>query len=197
MQFKAQTKEAKAKAKVLRRQSRIPAVIYGSNIEPINLSLDKKETFTILKKARRTDIFEVTFDDKTFRCIIKEVQKHPVTSDIYHVDFYKFDPNKHINIEVPIILKGDAKGVKAGGDLYQPRKKVALNSLPDKIPHEIVLDVTNLEIGDSIHAFDLELPEGVKIASSKNFEIVGVVGKSKEELAQEKEQEQAESQPSK
>ncbi|AHF97670.1 MAG: 50S ribosomal protein L25 [Desulfurella sp.] len=184
MQFKAQIRDAKAKT--LRKQNRIPAVIYGQLPKPINISLDKKETLAILRKARRTDIFEVSFDNETFRCIIKEVQKHPVTSDIYHVDFYKFDPNKHINIEVPIVLKGEPKGVKAGGDLYQPRKKIALNSLPDKIPHEIVLDVTNLEIGDSIHAFDLELPEGVKIASSKNFEIVGVVGKSKEELAEEK-----------
>lgn len=192
MQFKAQAREAKAKT--LRRQNRIPAVVYGSNIEPINLSLDKKETIAILRKARRTDIFEVSFQDKTFRCIIKEVQQHPVTSDVYHIDFYKFDPNKHINIEVPVVLKGDAKGVKAGGDLYQPRKKIALNSLPDRIPHEIVLDVTNLEIGDSIHAFDLELPEGVKVASSKNFAIVAVVGKSKEEQAS---QPQAESQPSK
>lgn len=192
MQFEAQIRESKTKA--LRKQSRIPAVVYGSGIEPINLSLDKKETITILRKARRTDIFDVSFDNKVFKCIIKEVQKHPVTSDVYHVDFYKFDPQKHINIEVPIVLKGDSKGVKAGGDLYQPRKKIALNSLPDKIPHEIVLDVTNLEIGDSIHAFDLELPEGVKIASSKNFAIVAVVGKSKEEQAS---QEQAESQPSK
>lgn len=192
MQFKAQAREVKAKT--LRRQNRIPAVVYGSSIEPVNLSLDKKETITILRKARRTDIFEVSFDDKTFRCVIKEVQKHPVSSDVYHVDFYKFDPDKHINIEVPVVLKGDAKGVKAGGDLYQPRKKIALNSLPDKIPHEIVLDVTNLEIGDSIHAFDLELPEGVKIASSKNFAIVAIVGKSKEEQAS---QSQAESQPSK
>lgn len=189
MQFKAQIRDAKAK--VLRRQNRIPAVIYGSDQNPINISLDKKETVAILRKARRTDIFEVVFEDKAFRCIIKEVQKHPVTSDVYHVDFYKFDPSKHINIEVPIVLKGDAKGVKAGGDLYQPRKKITLNSLPDSIPHEIVLDVSNLDIGDSIHAFDLELPEGVKIASSKNFEIVGVVGKSKEEQATEEQENQA------
>jgi large subunit ribosomal protein L25 len=179
MRFNAQIRDEKAK--VLRRLGSIPAVIYGRGQNPINLSLDKKETVAILRKARRTDIFEVAFEDKTFRCIIKEVQKHPVTSDVYHVDFYKFDPSKHINIEVPIVLKGDAKGVKAGGDLYQPRKKITLNSLPNSIPHEIVLDVSDLDIGDSIHAFDLELPEGVKIASNKNFAIVGVVGKSKEE----------------
>ncbi len=183
MQFKAQIRDTKAK--ILRKQNRIPAVIYGDLPETINISLDKKETLAILRKARRTDIFEVSLDDKTFKCIIKDVQKHPVTSDVYHVDFYKFNPNKHISIEVPVIIKGDAKGVKAGGDLYQPRKKIELKSLPEKIPHEIVVDVTNLGIGDSIHAFDLELPEGVKIASSKNFEIVGVVGKSKEELTQE------------
>ncbi len=179
MQLNAEIRNVKAKT--LRKQNRVPAVIYGSNIEAVNLSLDKKETMAILRKARRTDIFEVNVGGDVFRCIIKEVQKHPVTSDVYHVDFYKFDPNKHINIEVPIVLKGEPKGVKSGGDLYQPRKKIALNSLPDKIPHEIVLDVSNLEIGDSIHAFDLELPEGVKIASSKNFAIVAIVGKSKEE----------------
>lgn len=191
MQFKAQIRDAKAKT--LRRQNRIPACLYGYGISPINIALDKKETVAILKKARRTDIFEVAFEDKIFRCIIKEVQKHPVTSDVYHVDFYKFDPDKHINIEVPIVLKGDAKGVKAGGDLYQPRKKITLNSLPEAIPHEIVLDVSNLDIGDSIHAFDLELPEGVKIASSKNFEIVGVVGKSKEEQTAKEQESQAQS----
>ncbi|OSS42410.1 LSU ribosomal protein L25p [Desulfurella amilsii] len=197
MQLKAQIRDTKAEAKALRRQSLIPAVMYGRGQDPINLSLDKKETVAVLRKARRTDIFEVAFEDKTFRCIIKEVQKHPVTSEVYHVDFYKFDPSKHINIEVPIVLKGDAKGVKAGGDLYQPRKKITLNSLPDSIPNEIALDVSNLDIGDSIHAFDLELPEGVKIASSRNFEIVGVVGKSKEEQTAAEQESQAESAVSK
>lgn len=179
MQLRAQLRNKRAN--VLRKQNLVPAVCYGNDIDPINLSLDKKETVSILKKAHRTDIFDLIVDNNVFKCIIKEVQKHPVTSDVLHVDFYKFDPAKHINIDVPIIIKGDAKGVKAGGDLYQPRKKIALNSLPDRIPHEIILDVTNLEIGDSIHAFDIELPEGVKIASNKNFALVAIVGKLKED----------------
>jgi len=181
MKLSAQIRDKKAKA--LRRENKVPAVIYGSDIEPTNLALEKKEIVAALKKSRRTDIFELAIGENVYKCIIKQVQKHPVTSEVYHVDFYKFDPNRHISIEVPIVLKGEPKGVKAGGDLYQPRKKITLNSLPDKIPHEIVLDVSNLEIGDSIHAFDLELPEGVKVASSKNFAIVAIVGKSKEEQA--------------
>lgn len=187
MQLKLLNRESNPK--VLRRQNQIPVVCYGSGIEPISASLNKKEFVSVIKKAHRTDIFELEYKGDTFRCIVKEVQKHPVTSDVLHVDFYKFDPNVPINVEVPIILKGESKGVKSGGDLYQPRKKIALRSLPEFIPHEIVLDVTSLEIGDSIHAFDLKLPEGVKVSSSRNFAIVAIVGKTSEEQAQATEEE--------
>ncbi len=185
-------KAGKSEAKKLRREGSIPAVVYGYEFENINIEVNKHKLMSILRKSRRNDRFTLNIEgeEEPINVFIKHVQKDPVTDEIIHIDFYKLTPNKMVSVEVPIAIKGEAKGVKLGGDLYQARKRVKVLALPEYIPNEITVDVSELDIGDVIHVFDLKLPEHVKIDSSRNFTVVAVVGKTKQEEISEEEEEE-------
>ncbi len=174
----------------LRREGKIPAVVYGYDFENKHVVVDKSELMAALRKSRRNDRFDLKVDgDETFRVIIKELQWHPVKDEVEHVDFYKLTEGKHVVVDVPVKIVGESKGVKLGGDLYQPRKRITVEALPDAIPNDIEIDVTNLMIGDVVHVFDLDMPEGVRVKSSKNYTVVAILGKAEEEKSEEEEEE--------
>ncbi len=179
-------------ARKLRREGKVPGVIYGIDTDNQHIEMDKSDLLAALRKSRRNDKFEVEVEGKNkYQVIVKEIQWHPVTEDIRHIDFYKLTEGKTVTLFVPVVVKGESKGVKLGGDLYQPRKKIMVEALPEAIPNEIVVDVTELNIGDVVHVFDLDIPEGVKVKSTKNFTVVAVLGrvKEEEETAEEEEEE--------
>ncbi len=174
----------------LRREGKIPAVVYGYDFENKHIFVDKSELMAALRKSRRNDRFDLKVDgDETYRVIIKELQWHPVKDEVEHVDFYKLTEGKHVVVDVPVKIVGESKGVKLGGDLYQPRKRITVEALPDAIPNDIEIDVTNLMIGDVVHVFDLDMPEGVRVKSSKNYTVVAILGKAEEEKSEEEEEE--------
>ena len=180
-------------AKRLRKEGKIPAVLYGYNFDNEHIVVDRSELMAVLRRSRRNDRFELKIEgDETYQVIIKDLQWHPVKDEVEHVDFYKLTEGRPVVVGVPVKVVGEAKGVKMGGDLYQPRKKITVEALPDAIPNEIEVDVTNLMIGDVIHVFDLEMPEGVKVKSSKNYTVVAILGKALEEEKGEEEEEETE-----
>ena len=180
-------------SKRFRREGKIPAVVYGYGFENKHIVVDKSELMAILRKSRRNDRFELKVNGgETYRVIIKELQWHPVKDEVEHVDFYKLTEGKHVVVDVPVKIVGESKGVKLGGDLYQPRKKITVEALPDAIPNDIEIDVTNLMIGDVVHVFDLDVPEGVRVKSSRNYTVVAILGKALEEEKGEEEEEEAE-----
>ncbi len=180
-------------AKRLRKEGKIPAVLYGYNFDNEHIVVDRSELMAVLRRSRRNDRFELKIEgDETYQVIIKDLQWHPVKDEVEHVDFYKLTEGRPVVVDVPVKVVGEAKGVKMGGDLYQPRKKITVEALPDAIPNEIEVDVTNLMIGDVIHVFDLEMPEGVKVKSSKNYTVVAILGKALEEEKGEEEEEETE-----
>jgi large subunit ribosomal protein L25 len=180
-------------ARKLRRNGKVPGVIYGINTDNRHIEMDKLDLLAALRKSRRNDKFEVEIEGKDkFEVIVKQIQWHPVTEDIRHIDFYKLTEGKTVTLNVPVVVTGEAKGVKLGGDLYQPRKRIMIEALPESIPNEITVDVTDLNIGDVVHVFDLDIPEGVKVKSTKNFTVVAVLGKSQEEEEIESEEEEEE-----
>ena len=178
-------------ARRIRREDKVPGVIYGIDTENQHIEMDKSDLLAALRKSRRNDKFEVEIEGKDkYEVIVKEIQWHPVTEDIRHVDFYKLTQGRMITLFVPVVVTGESQGVKLGGDLYQPRKKIMIEALPEAIPNEIVVDVTELDIGDVVHVFDLDIPEGAKVKSTKNFTVVAVLGRVQEEEETEEEEEE-------
>lgn len=183
----------KISAKNVRKAGKIPAVVYGFNTENVNVEVEKSNLMSILRKSRRNDKFELNVEDKgNYNVIIKNLQKNPVTGDIIHIDFYNLSKERPISVKVPVEIVGESLGVKMGGDLYQPRKTVTITALPDDIPDAIKVDVSGTQIGDVVHIYDIDLPEGVKVKTTKNFTVAAILGKAQEEEAEEEEEELAE-----
>ncbi|WP_035589052.1 50S ribosomal protein L25/general stress protein Ctc [Hippea jasoniae] len=180
----------KGYARRIRREGKIPAVLYGADFENEHIEVNRSEFLAAIRKSKRNDRFELKVDGETYTVIVRELQWHPVKEEVLHVDFYKLTEGRMVTVDVPVKVVGEAKGVKMGGDLYQPRKKVTIMALPDAIPNEIEIDVSDMQIGDVVHVFDLKLPEGVKVKSSKNFTLVAILGKALEETKEEGEEEE-------
>lgn len=165
------------------RQSRIkgniPAVVYGPETKPFQIEVSEKSLRAAVKEAHSTSsIFNLDVDGKVSKVIIREIQRDPVTSVVTHVDFHALSMNKPIHLTVPITITGTAIGVKSeGGILQTTLRDLEISCLPENIPEEIEVDVTELGIGDSIHVKDLEVPN-VKILTEKGRTVVVVAAPS-------------------
>lgn len=154
-------------AKKARRGGTIPAICYGGGKDPVNLHVVPAELQKSLdpKKGRNTLLrLNVEGTKDTLTVLVKDAQRHPLRGDLVHVDFLRVQLDKPVKATVPLHLVGKAEGVKAGGQMHQVYRTIDLLSLPDKIPTHIDLDVTALNIGQSIHVADVKMPEGVKAA---------------------------------
>lgn len=122
--------------------------------------------------------------------MVKELQTHPLSGHFIHIDFYEIDMKRQINVMVPIITKGHPVGVENGGMLNIVRRELELLCLPGDIPEAIEIDVTDLDIGDSIHIEDIPLGENIEISADVNFTVVTVLTpKVEEEVVEEEEAE--------
>ncbi len=180
-------------ARVLRGQGRIPAVLYGPGKEPVNLSIDTVELEQALKGANIGQmLLNVTIDDGDTRtAMIRELQRKTLSRDLQHVDFYEISMDRKIDTTVPIIVTGKSIGVEAGGILQIIRRELEINCMPNAIPESIVLDVTDLDIGDSIHVKDIVLEGDIEISHEVNFTVV-IIGSPKAAEEEEIEEEEGE-----
>jgi large subunit ribosomal protein L25 len=151
--------------------------------------------------AQRNAFLRLTCDDERIsgaRVMVKELQVHPVRRIFIHADFYRLNPDRVFQINVPIRLDGTAAGVKLGGIMQVARREIVVACLPDELPDAIPVDVTDMEVGDSIHVGDLQAPEGVRIVSNPKLAVCAVIAPSaieepeEEELAEEEIGEEAE-----
>jgi len=183
-------------ARKLRRGGHMPAVLYGRNTEPVLLAVNVKDLEQVLKKGNIGSIILnlVIQNGKkiTKPAMIKELQSHPVSGNFLHVDFYEIDMQRKINVMIPIIVKGKAKGVELGGVLQVVRREIEVLCLPGDIPPAIELDITDLDIGDAIHVEDINLGENIEISADVNFTVVTVVSPKIEVPEAEEEAEEAE-----
>ena len=153
--------------KQVRARGGVPAVIYGSKVEPANLEVSQREIQALLSHAVGENILvDLEIDDrgkKTSRLsLIQEVQRHPLRSDIVHVDFHAVSMTEEISADIVIEAFGESEGVKSfGGLLEQSIRSASIRCLPQHLPEIIRVDVSALKIGDSIHVRDLPLPAGV------------------------------------
>ena len=164
----ARTRQSKGKgaAKKLRRNKQIPAIFYGPNAQPVMLAVDYPELEGIMRQSAGENIvldLRVQSDEgtETRSAILKELQIDPTKDTYLHADFYEISMDKEITVHVPISLINIPVGVEDGGILQHVKRELTVSCLPDKLTDVLELDVSKLEIGDSLHVRDIELPEGI------------------------------------
>jgi large subunit ribosomal protein L25 len=181
-------------ARVLRRAGQIPAVLYGRKIEPVLLSVNTKDLEQILGKGSFGQVILnlVIQNGKkvTKPAIIKELQTHPVSGNLIHIDFYEVDMKRQIKVMVPVVTTGKSVGVEEGGLLNIVRRELEVFCLPGDIPESIEIDISELGMGDSIHLEDVPLEENVEVSTDVNYTVVTVLSpKVEEEVVEEEEEE--------
>ncbi len=156
----------KGAARSIRNNKNIPAVIYGEKKAPVAIELNGRDFNMLLKTpSLRTKLFKIETSNGTEDAMLMDIQYHPVSDAVIHADFKRIDVNSPVNVSVPVeVINAEiSKGLKLGGVLNFAVRKVALRGLVDKIPEKITIDLTNLNIGESVHGSDLVLPEGIQL----------------------------------
>jgi large subunit ribosomal protein L25 len=155
------------------------------------LSIDFKEFETIVKKANIGSVLlklQIQNGETSIRpAMIKELQTHPVTGAFLHVDFYEIDMQRKIKVSVPVVARGKAAGIEEGGMLQIVRRELEVLCLPIAIPNAIEVDVTDLNIGDSIHVEEIPLTGDIEILADTDFTVVTVLAPKVEEVEVEEE----------
>ncbi|MEO5354660.1 MAG: 50S ribosomal protein L25/general stress protein Ctc [Magnetococcus sp. XQGC-1] len=175
------TGTGKGVARKLRREGRVPAVLYGGGQPNINLSLNAKEWDDLLFKEKtglRTHRQEMVIDNSNRTLVLMRAsQIHPLSGNTVHVDFTRFDPNQEIEISIPIHILDEERcpGVKAGGMLQMVHRELDVTCLAGKVPDQIDISVAHLEMGHSIHVQDISLPEGVRFHGESDMAILTIV----------------------
>lgn len=165
------TATGKKAAKASRKSELIPGVLYGGG-ENIMISLSEKEVMKVVYTPN-VYLVKLNIEGKMFDSIVKEVQFHPVTDKIIHIDFLMVSDKKPITVALPVTLTGQAEGVKQGGKLLQVVRKIRVNGLVKNIPETIDIDVTNLGIGKSIMVSNLSF-DGLAVAEAKSLVIATI-----------------------
>ncbi|HWP34970.1 MAG TPA: 50S ribosomal protein L25/general stress protein Ctc, partial [Thermodesulfobacteriota bacterium] len=175
----------KGASRQVRREGRIPAVLYGQTGVTLPLALKPQELRAALAAGGKHALITLRIEQnggpaQTRVVMLKDYQVHPVQRTLLHADLYEVRMDRAITVEVPIRLTGRADGVKAGGILEQVHRTITVECLPDRIPEALEIDVTPLGIGQSLHAGDLTLPEGVKLKTAAGETLVTIVAPSAE-----------------
>jgi len=180
-------------ARVLRREKKTPAVLYGPQIESILLTVNNADLENAIKKSKGGQVFInlMIQNGKAVNhyAMIKELQTHPVSGDFLHVDFYEIALERKIKVGVPVVTKGKSKGVELGGVLQVVRRELEVFCLPAQIPEAIEIDITDLDIGDSVHVEEIHLEGDVEFEADVNFTVVTVLSPKVEEEEEEVEEE--------
>ena len=141
-------------AKAARREGQVPCIVYGGG-EEVAFTIDVKELKQLIYTPN-SYIIELNIDGKIEKAVMREVQYHPVREQILHVDFYRVQDGKPVAVNVPVRLTGNAEGVKVGGKLALSARKLTVKGLVEFIPDEIVIDVTPLQVGQTIFVGDIQ-----------------------------------------
>ena len=180
-------------ARRLREAGQIPAVLYGPKTKSVLLSVNKNDFDLTLKQGRSGQIIlnlVVQNNDETYTrpAMIKELQVHPVSRNYLHIDFYEIDMDRKITVGIPIVTVGRSVGVERGGVLQIIRRELEVQCLPFEVPESIEIDVTDMDMGDSIHLEDISLDGEVEFMGESNLTVVTVLSPKLEEEPEEEEE---------
>ena len=193
LKSKIRTTIGNGPARVLRRDGKVPAVLYGPKTESILLSVDVKDIEQILKSGNVGQVLlnlVIQNGQETTRpAMIKELQAHPVSGEFLHIDFYEIDLERKIRVGVPIVTTGHTIGVEMGGLLQIVRREIEVLCLPTQIPESIEVDVTDLDVGDSIHVEEIQVEGDAEIPADINFTVITLLAPKVEAEPEEEEEE--------
>ncbi len=187
IELKTRVRQGRGKnaSRVLRREGKLPAVLYGPDTEPLLLSVDTHELELAVKSGPSGQLLlRLVIENgerTTRRAMIKELQRHPLSREPLHVDFYEISMDRKISVKVPVVTTGESKGVAMGGMLQIIRHELEVECLPDRIPEKIEIDITELDVGDSVHVQEIPLAEGVEFPADVNFTVLTILSPKKEE----------------
>ncbi len=187
VKLSAERREGTGRSAVRKLKARglVPAVIYGGKEKPEPLQVTRRDMTALLSHASGENILvelEIEGDGKNRLALVQEVQHSPVGGDILHIDFHSVTMDEVIEAEVPVESIGTAEGVKTyGGLLEQNLRSLEIECLPGDLPDKITVDVSALNIGDSIHVHDLPLPSGVKTRVHPDLTVISVLAPTVEE----------------
>ena len=198
--------KGKGAARKLRKNNQIPAIFYGPKTEPVMLAVDYSELTGIMKRGTGENIvidLQVQSDQgtETRKAMLKDLLMDPVKDTFLHADFYEISMDKKITVGVPIRLVNTPVGAADGGILQHIRRELTISCMPGKLIDFLDLDVSGLDIGDSLHIRDIELPEGITTAEEDHLTVALVAAPTvtpeavEEEVVEEEEvtEEEAES----
>jgi large subunit ribosomal protein L25 len=169
----------RAGAKRLRSEGRVPAVVYGRQAKPQNLEIDRKALENLIHHSATENLLVDLTVDKDPRpkrlALVQEVQHHALSGHVLHVDLHEVSETEKVTIMVPVETTGEATGVKNGGGVLEHVLfKIKVRALPKDLPEVIHVDVSHLEIGQSIHLGDIKPPAGVELLGEKNISVISV-----------------------
>ncbi len=166
--------------KHLRKEGWIPGIIYGHGEKSRPIMIKEEELKNVLHTMHsEATLLNLDYEGKKLQVLMREISRNPLNEKLLHVDFQHIHENEEINVHVILEFQGEAKGVEEGGILNIEHRDLIVRCLPKDIPEKIVVDVTNLEIGHSIHIKDLQIPEGVKVEEDPSSTVVNILSPRK------------------
>ncbi len=184
--IKADKRDLKGKsvARKLRKDGKIPAVVYGQGLEAVPITIMMRDWEKLGRQSRRNVIFNMELhsgqDVENRPVMVKEIQKGFLGGKTLHIDFFQVSMEKTVEVEIPIQLSGKSKGEINGGIIEMHLRSVRVECLPTQIPEKITVDITDLEIGDSFHVNEISIP-GVELLEGADVAIVTIIPPTAEE----------------
>lgn len=179
------TTSGKGSNRRLRAENIVPGVYYAAEGVNVPVQMPALPLSKVYEQVGRTNVFNLEIDDngtKTLHPVfVWDAQYHPVKSIFTHVDFFGVDLDKNIKVEVPVEFVGTSKGVKLGGMLETYRERITLQAKPQFMPRKVTVDVSNLDINQSVRITQVVLPEGVEAVYKTDFTVVAVLTNDKSE----------------
>ncbi len=160
----------KKSSATLRRDGKIPCVLYGAK-EVVHFYTTLSEVKNIIYTPD-FKVAELNVDGAKYQCIVKDYQLHPLSNELVHIDFLNLVEGHPIKVEVPIRFKGASPGVKLGGKLLQSVRRVKIKTLPENLVDEVMVDISSLDLGQSLRVRDIETPKGVEIMNAPGIPVV-------------------------
>ncbi|MFC1896798.1 50S ribosomal protein L25/general stress protein Ctc [Thermodesulfobacteriota bacterium] len=181
-------------ARTLRRQGRVPAVLYGPGSDPVNLAVSLSDLEAVIKQAGHEQfLLDLRIENGGVvrrNAMIKELQLHPISLRCLHADFYEVAMDRMITVSVPVETIGKAEGEEKGGMLQVVRRELEVKCLPSDVPSSIEVDVSALDLGDSIHLLDIPVADNIELVATTNSTVVTVIAPKVEAEPEEEELEE-------
>ncbi|WP_165004193.1 MULTISPECIES: 50S ribosomal protein L25/general stress protein Ctc [unclassified Enterococcus] len=167
----------------LRHEGKVPAIVYGYNVESTPISFDGQILSKILRDNGANTVITMDIDGTKVNTLVHKVQTNTFTKHFEHVEFLSVNMTEQTEVETEVVLVGESAGVKSGGVLAQNLYTVIVSATPDKLPERIEVDITNMELGDSITVADLPENSDYTIVTDSEEQIAAVVAQSEEEAS--------------